>query len=317
MQNEVPPCTKVPTVDMGNLGAHHVEEPCQLEWERVTRELEQAFSDIGCAYLTGHGVPDHLINEMLSTSVAFFKQQEEVKIRWAKDTNVHGYMKMNSERYAGAGPELHESFLFKPDSYSSCIEEAPLFMTPLPSLHELHRTLSRRLMTCLALSVGKNRDHFVNMHLESGTKNSCSIYRLNYYPLTSDGREDVTGFGAHIDFTTLSFIYNNGSKGLQIRDSAGQWIDVPYVPGTILLLAGEFLHFHSNKKFTLAMHRVVLPSKVQPGQPPRCTLIWFEHADSHQPMWPPSEDPNQPAPPGVKDYLLEKINAAYKSGSRD
>ena len=35
----------------------------------------------------------------------------------------------------------------------------------------------------------------------------------------------------------------------QVCDSAGQWIDVPYIPGTILLLAGEFLHFHSNKKF--------------------------------------------------------------------
>ena len=46
-------------------GAHHAEEPCQQEWERVTRELEQAFSDIGCAYLTGHGVPDHLVSKCL------------------------------------------------------------------------------------------------------------------------------------------------------------------------------------------------------------------------------------------------------------
>ncbi|MPC16106.1 hypothetical protein E2C01_008921 [Portunus trituberculatus] len=95
---DVCPIPHSPPYALRHRRAHHVEEPCQLEWERVTRELEQAFSDIGCAYLTGHGVPDHLINEMLSTSVAFFKQQEEVKIRWAKDTNVHGYMKMNSER---------------------------------------------------------------------------------------------------------------------------------------------------------------------------------------------------------------------------
>ncbi|XP_063858917.1 uncharacterized protein LOC135100015 [Scylla paramamosain] len=317
MQSEAPTCSKVPTVDVGGLGAHHAEEPCQQEWERVTRELEQAFSDIGCAYLTGHGVPDHLINEMLSTGVAFFKQQEEVKNRWSKDTNMHGYLSINSERYAGAGPELHESFLFKPDSYNSCDEEAPPFMTPLMTVHEFCLTLSRRLMTCLALSVGKNRDHFVNMHLDSGTKNSLSTYRLNYYPLASGGREDTTGFGAHVDYSTITLIYSNDSEGLQVRDSAGRWIDVKCVPGTIILLAGEFLHFHSYKRFRPAMHRVVLPSEHQPRRPHRCTLIWFEHADSHQPMWPTSEDPTQPAPPGVKDFLMEKTTTAVKAVSRN
>ncbi|KAK8398834.1 hypothetical protein O3P69_004138 [Scylla paramamosain] len=197
--------------------AHHAEEPCQQEWERVTRELEQAFSDIGCAYLTGHGVPDHLINEMLSTGVAFFKQQEEVKIRWAKDTNIHGYIKMNSERFAGAGPELHEGFVFNPACYGPYNEEVPLFMTLLVPLHEFCRTLSRRLMTCFALSVGKNRDYFVNMHQDSGTKNSLSSYRLNYYPLASGDQEDVVGFGAHTDYTTITLLFSNNSKGLQVQ----------------------------------------------------------------------------------------------------
>ncbi|KAK8398836.1 hypothetical protein O3P69_004140 [Scylla paramamosain] len=316
MQSEAPPCSKVPTVDVGDLGAHHAEEPCQQEWERVTRELEQAFSDIGCAYLTGHGVPDHLINEMLSTGVAFFKQQEEVKIRWAKDMNLHGYIKMNSERFAGAGPELHEGFVFNPACYGPYNEEVPLFMTLLVPLHEFCRTLSRRLMTCFALSVGKNRDYFVNMHQDSGTKNSLSTYRLNYYPLASGDQEEVVGFGAHADYTTITLLFSNDSKGLQVRDSAGQWVDVAYVPGTILLLAGEFLHFHSYKRFKAPMHRVVVPSEYQPGRLHRVTCGFFDHPDSHQPMWPPSEDPTSPAPPNVKDYLLAIMRRAVDIGAK-
>ena len=58
-------------------------------------------------------------------------------------------------RFSGTCAELHESFLFNPDTYNSCDEEAPPFMTPLVPLHELHRTLSRRVMNCLAFSVGK------------------------------------------------------------------------------------------------------------------------------------------------------------------
>ena len=34
-------------------------------------------------------------------------------------------------------------------------------------------------------------------------------------------------------------------------------------------------------------------------------------------MWPASEDPSQPAPPGVKDYLMEKINTLYKLALSD
>lgn len=56
------------------------------------------------------------------------------------------------------------------------------------------------------------------MHLESNIKKNLSVYRLNYYPLTSGGREKATGFGAHIDYTTISFIYSNDSKGLQVSE---------------------------------------------------------------------------------------------------
>ena len=42
-------------------GVHHAEEPSQQEWDRVMHEIDQAFSSVGCAFLTGHGVPDHLV----------------------------------------------------------------------------------------------------------------------------------------------------------------------------------------------------------------------------------------------------------------
>ncbi|MPC16109.1 hypothetical protein E2C01_008924 [Portunus trituberculatus] len=87
-------------------------------------------------------------------------------------------------------------------------------------------------------------------------------------------------------------------------------MDVPYVPGTILLLAGEFLHFHSYKRFKAPMHRVVVPSEHQPGKPHRCSLVRFEQPDLHQPMWPASEDPTIPAPLSVKDYYMPIANKA-------
>ncbi|KAG0726488.1 hypothetical protein GWK47_036433 [Chionoecetes opilio] len=105
----------------------------------------------------------------------------------------------------------------------------------------------------------------------------------------------------------------------QICDPSGQWVDVPFVPGTILLLAGEFLHFYSNKRFIPVMHKVVVPSENHPGYRPRCSLIYFEYADDDTPMWPPGDDPaspDSPAPPSVKELLEKRLFKARVEGAK-
>lgn len=315
MQSEVPQCSKVPTVDLGELGVHHTKEPSQEEWERVMRELEQAFTDIGCAYLTGHGVPDDMIKEVLSSAVDFFKLEEDVKARWTA-AGFEGYLHMNSEKLSGEQYELCESFRFRPGAYNSCEDETPPFVPSVTPLFPLVQVLSRRLMITVACSLNKERDYFVNMHQDSGTKKSMGGYRLNYYHMVTDGQEDATGFSAHSDLTTMSFLFSNDSEGFQVCDAAGQWIDVPFVPGTILVLVGEFLHLHSNKRFIPPLHRVVLPSDQHSGRPPRRTLVYFELADGHHPWWPHSDNPASPAPPSVKDYVDKRIGRAKEDGAK-
>ncbi|KAG0726489.1 Gibberellin 2-beta-dioxygenase 3 [Chionoecetes opilio] len=165
----------------------------------------------------------------------------------------------------------------------------------------------------------KNRDYFVNMHQDSGTPKGTSLHRFNYYPEPTRGRESSTGFAAHRDLTTLTLLFSNDSEGFQICDPSGQWVDVPFVPGTILLLAGEFLHFYSNKRFIPVMHKVVVPSENHPGYRPRCSLIYFEYADDDTPMWPPGDDPaspDSPAPPSVKELLEKRLFKARVEGAK-
>ncbi|KAK8398833.1 hypothetical protein O3P69_004137 [Scylla paramamosain] len=100
------------------------------------------------------------------------------------------------------GPEQRESFLFKPDSYNSCDKETSLFITPLVSLHELHRTLSRRLMTCLALRLGKYRRQTLVVALVVLAVSGGSVLRevrLKYWALLSPG---FTCYGEEICMET-------------------------------------------------------------------------------------------------------------------
>ena len=58
------------------------------------------------------------------------------------------------------------------------------------------------------------------MHQESDTKEGKSCYRLNYYPVAASGREDAVGFGAHTDYTTITFLFSNASEGFQVSEES-------------------------------------------------------------------------------------------------
>lgn len=309
MATETLPCSKIPTVELGELGAQHTREPSQQEWERVSSQLEQALSENGYAYLTQHGMPDDVVNSALSAGADFFQLGEEEKRSWSTGEGFTGYLKNDEENYTSGSHDQKETFLFRPGDYSSLKKEPPPFKTALTPFYNLIQTLNTRLMTSLSLTLGKPRDYFAKMHAE-GTD---VVYRFNYYPGCTSG-EGVVGMGAHIDYTTFTLLFSNGGGGFQVRDPSGQWVDLPNVPGTVLLMGGEFLTFYSNKRFKAPEHRVLLPSDEQQGRSSRLSLIFFLHADGHTPMWPPSDDPATPPPPSVKEYLEKLTGKARAAG---
>ncbi|XP_042241273.1 uncharacterized protein LOC121878902 [Homarus americanus] len=71
------------------------------------------------------------------------------------------------------------------------------------------------------------------------------------------------------------------------------WIDAPPRPGTILVLAGEFLKFYSGNKFLASMHQVVIPTDEKQRKAPRTSMMYFTHADNHVPFdpTPPQRNP--------------------------
>ncbi|KAG0711987.1 hypothetical protein GWK47_019417 [Chionoecetes opilio] len=63
------------------------------------------------------------------------------------------------------------------------------------------------------------------------------------------------------------------------------------------------------------MHKVVVPMRTIQDSP-RCSLIYFEHADDDTPMWPPGDDPDSPAPPSVKEHIDQAADEAAREATR-
>nr|XP_053654427.1 uncharacterized protein LOC128703655 [Cherax quadricarinatus] len=92
------------------------------------------------------------------------------------------------------------------------------------------------------------------MHQEVGTENSVPCLRVNHYPpvLSTLPEGTTTCFSAHTDYTTFTFIFQDNMGGLQVCDQDGKWLDAEPIPGTILILAGDFLKCYSDNKVVAA-----------------------------------------------------------------
>src|SRR3984957_8070499 len=88
--------------------------------ETVARQVDHACSSIGFLIISGHGVPDSLIDDMRTVSRAYFDQplEEKVKLRMPAD-RYRGYISLGSEALSysldeESPPDFKESFSIGP-----------------------------------------------------------------------------------------------------------------------------------------------------------------------------------------------------------
>ncbi|KAJ3267697.1 hypothetical protein HK104_005702, partial [Borealophlyctis nickersoniae] len=99
-----------------------------------------------------------------------------------------------------------------------------------------------------------------------------SLMRLfRYFPAgyevgNGSGAKSTIGSSPHTDWGFLTLILQqDGVTGLQIANKSGgggiEWVDVPPIPGTILVNAGDYLSLLTGGKVLSPLHRVVTPEK--------------------------------------------------------
>nr|XP_045614832.1 proline hydroxylase buaE-like isoform X3 [Procambarus clarkii] len=260
---------RIPLVDLGQLGLERETEPSQEVWQRVAQQLHQAFADIGCAYLTNHGVPDDQLRLLYNSAAEFFGLDQTKKASCEEDPSKHrGYIRLKQERDEGT-EELHESFIVETAEDVFPDADVPSFRSSVLSVLDSCRVLSSRLLTALAISLGKDPDYFQLLHQGMGTRDSPSCLRINYYPpLPRNLTEETTRFVAHVDFSTITLLFQADTGGLQ-------------------------------------EHQVVIPTEEHGRRSSRTSVGYFAHADNHVPMKPAgSSSPSRSDPSlTVQEYF--------------
>jgi hypothetical protein len=117
--------------------------------------------------------------------------------------------------------------------------------------------LHKSIMSAIAVGLGLDKTHFVPQI--SGGDHALRFLHYPAVPKSLLTKEGAVRAGAHTDYGTITLLFQDGSGGLQARTPSGEYVDVPPIPGAIVINAGDLLQIWSNDVIKSTFHRVVSP----------------------------------------------------------
>ena len=267
----------------------------------VGAEIDAACREIGFFSITGHGLPDELISGVYDTAKAFFALPLEEKRAVAQPDprTVRGYTAVGEQAFAynddtSAPGDLHEKFDVGPhvvsdDPYFSVEVAGPHFIPnqwperpagmqqAWDRYFEAADDLSRTLMRGFALGLGLAEDFF-----EDKIDKDISMLRAIHYPHREE--PPLPGqlrAGAHTDYGSLTIVRpEEAPGGLQVFTQDGDWVDVPVIPGALVVHIGDLMAQWTNDQWLSTRHRVANPPRDAEGSTERMSIVFF-----HQPNY--------------------------------
>ena len=318
----------VPLIDVSGLGGDLAARTA------VARQIGAACEEIGFFCITGHRVPEALINEMRERSVAFFRCSPEEKARIERQPpSYRGYIPLASEGLArslgraGAAADLKEAFSMgpvdlpedgrhlRPDAAAHFAtnrwpDNPPGFRPTFEAYYRAMAALADRLLRGFALALDVPEDWFADK-----IDHHISNVRALYYPAQpEDLAPGMIRAGEHTDYGCLTILLTEPDKGgLEVMTKSGSWEPVPHVPDSFVVNIGDLMAQWSNDRYISTMHRVVNPPRA--GNTGRLSIAFF-HQPNHDalieciPGCATAEHPPRYAPITSGDHRLMKVSRA-------
>ena len=322
-----PRATGIPVIDLKPLfaGAHGA-------LVTTATALRTALEDIGFFLLVNHGVPQQLIDRTFAEAKRFHALPLAAKMALRMNEHNNGYMSMGryavwtSEVNVNDKPDLNEAFFCKrersPDD--PLRRSGRRFVGPnlwpetlvgfRETVLEYTNTidaLARRILPVCAVALGLQPDYF-----DAAFAESQFSFRLSHYPPVTAAANQF-GIAPHTDANFLTFLAQTDIPGLQVRMPTGDWLDVPYVPGSFAVNSGDMMYRWTNGRFKSTPHRALPPVGRH-----RYAIPFFlgPHIDTVIACLPTCEGPDNPArfPPIIyEEYLTWWYNANYNAAAQN
>lgn len=227
--------------------------------------LDSACHDHGFFLLSGHGLDD-LIAHTWEETASFFDADRSVHESIMRDRdNPLGYFDRELTKRKRDHKQVFD--FVDPtspphDARNRWPADQPEFRNSMVALYDAFDDLATKALSLIhqLLDLGpESRRQVV------GDRRG-SMIRLNHYtvgdPVPESERDGLaelgdTALGYHTDPGVLTVLLQDDTGGLQAESLEHGWIDVPPVPGTIVLNLGDCMQAWTNDRYRAAVHRVL------------------------------------------------------------
>ncbi|KAG0576290.1 hypothetical protein KC19_5G069300 [Ceratodon purpureus] len=247
-------CNDIPVIDISGL----LDDGRRGE---TIAAVVNAAANWGIFQVVNHGIPDLVLENLMTVVKDFFSMPEEEKQLIAKDHEngrLQGYVPFSQlfQKQAAwsnqieyilqphhlVGPE--DTWPARPAGFRQAIEEY---------CNEFHSVLAK-ILELLLSSCLKTSGTRKSSELLDG--NQLQVFRASYYD-TCPQPEMVMGLRSHVDSSLITAIVQDDTGGLQVEKD-GQWYGVAPTPGAVVILLGSVLQVLTNDMLKAVEHRVVV-----------------------------------------------------------
>jgi isopenicillin N synthase-like dioxygenase len=306
----------IPVIDVSGLYSDTLSDRLA-----TASEIGTAARSAGFFYVIGHPISRVKRARLFETAQRFFSRDAESKMKFyiGNSINHTGYVPPGEEMFSGQRPDRKEAYDVcrdvpkdHPDVLSG---KAPMlgpvqwpadveFQNSVGDYYRLVSSFARVLFRGFALAL-ELEENFFEKHLTC----TPSQLRLIHYPFAPDAPVDEPGIGAHTDYECFTILLLT-APGLEVLNSAGEWINAPPVADAFIINIGDMLEAWTNGSFIATSHRV---RKVQEE---RYAFPYFANVDYDTVVAPltqfvTADQPSKYQPIVAGDHLLAQVAQTF------
>ncbi|MCJ1317844.1 hypothetical protein MMC15_003171 [Xylographa vitiligo] len=307
----------------------------------TSRAILSAFEEDGFLYLENVPIAPSTLSEVFSHSKRFFErgQWQKDSLAWTTPSSNRGYVARGREKASNnlsrdevqkeksSNPDLKESFEIgregvegHPNQWPHIFDaEGAHFKKTMKEFYLECKEMHRLIMSAIAIGMGLDEHYFDRMVIK-GDNN----LRLLHYPSVKkevfEKNKGQVRAGAHSDYGSVTLLFQDMRGGLQVQTSAGDWLDVTPIEGTVVVNAGDLLARWTNDLIKSTKHRVVEPPISEEGMdeyPARYSVVYFCNPDfdtwieALPGTWEKDKYGKKYEGINCGDYLVQRLSVTY------
>ncbi|KAJ8547260.1 hypothetical protein K7X08_010846 [Anisodus acutangulus] len=242
------PVTKfsIPVIDFEGLGKTAAQRA------DIVRELKDACENWGFFQIVHHEIPSSVMEKVLEGVRNFHEEDPKVKKEfYSRDVTRKFTYNTNFDLHKAPTANWRDTLYCVMAPNPPDPDEIPeVCRDVLIKYAEYVMKLGLTLYELLSEALGLNPYHLKDIECADGL-----FLAGHYYPACPE--PDYTlGLSGHTDSGFLTIIVQDPIGGLQVFHK-NQWVDVPFLPGALIVNIGDLMQLITNDKFKSVLHRVL------------------------------------------------------------